>query len=110
MDKRIHMLLEDAENDLSKKEVLGILMHIIAGTYQLMDQSFYLCIPVEYRDIRIRQEDEKEILNRLISIINKKGDNMEYAMNAYRTCKIIKHINVQKSCFCKKTGENILIS
>ena len=80
MDKRIHMLLEDAENDLSKKEVLGILMHIIAGTYQLMDQSFYLCIPVEYRDIRIRQEDEKEILNRLISIINKKGDNMEYAM------------------------------
>ena len=45
MDKRIHMLLEDAENDLSKKEVLGILMHIIAGTYQLMDQSFYLCIP-----------------------------------------------------------------
>ena len=62
MDKRIHMLLEDAENDLSKKEVLGILMHIIAGTYQLMDQSFYLCIPVEYRDIRIRQEDEKEIL------------------------------------------------
>ena len=34
MDKRIHMLLEDAENDLSKKEVLGILMHIIAGTYQ----------------------------------------------------------------------------
>ena len=80
MDKRIHMLLEDAENDLSKKEVLGILMHIIAGTYQLLDQSFYLCIPVEYRDIRIRQEDEKEILNRLISIINKKGDNMEYAM------------------------------
>ena len=80
MDKRINILLEAAESDSNNNEALIILMNIITGIYQWMDRDFYLCIPTEFRDIHVKKDDEQIILDRLVTIINKKGKNMNYAM------------------------------
>lgn len=105
MDKRIDTLLEIAENDTSKKESLGILMHIIAGTYQWMDADFYLCIPEGFRDIRIKKEDEKEILDRLFSIINARGYNMDYEMRCISDMRNNKAYKCAEKLFLQENWE-----
>ena len=80
MDKRINILLEAAESDSNNNEALIILMNIITGIYQWMPESFYFWIPERFRDVHIKKNDEKVILEKLVMIINKKGKNMNYAM------------------------------
>ena len=105
MDKRINILLEAAESDSNNNEALIILMNIITGIYQWMPESFYFWIPEKFRDVHIKKNDEKVILEKLVMIINKKGKNMNYAMKCISAMQNDKAYQCAEKLFLQENWE-----